>query len=297
MLLLLEAKSFPLSKPNCNQNCGNITIPYPFGMTENCCLNNNFLITCNSSYNPPQPFLRHSNINVTNISLDGQLHILKKIAYICYWNADLTKSNEPTFTLNPQFTINSTANKFIAVGCDTSAFLQGYLGARRKTTGCISFCDYASDVSNGTCGGGGGCCQTSIPENLSNLNLSVSSFYNHTYVPDFNPCSYAFVVEEGEFNFSLDNLMKLKSIEKLPMVLDWFVGDNNETCESARRKMTSCASQNNTICMDSKRPDSGRYRCFCKEGYQGNPYLVNGCQGTSTFSSYTSTHYQKQSNI
>lgn len=271
----------PIAKPGCHDTCGEIKIPYPFGTTKDCYLESNFLVTCNYSFDPPKLFLQDSSVNITKISLEGQLNILKFVARACYSQS----TAESEFRLS-KFTINSTINKFIAVGCDTYGFARGirYISGKtlRQTIGCISMCGDRDDVINGSCSGGG-CCQTSIPNGMTRMELAAGSYYNHSYVEAFSPCSFAFVVEEGKFNFSLDSLTNLRSVDKLPMVLDWGIGDENQACEKAIKASTTYACQNNTYCISGKGNYTG-YRCFCKEGYEGNPYLPNiGCHGTYIF--------------
>ncbi|KAI3460677.1 hypothetical protein Pfo_017340 [Paulownia fortunei] len=276
-LLLISALMVAIAKQPekwCSDTCGDVKVPYPFGMSEGCYLNQHFFINCNStSYYPPKPFLSYSPINVTKISLEGQLHILKLIGRKCYnQSGGLDFYIQPWFTLS-NFNINDTANKFVVVGCDSFGYVQGLSGDKWYTIGCMSICESTAVVNNGTCNGGG-CCETSIPKDVSKINLTVGSFDNHTSVWGFNPCSYAFVVEEEQFRFTLENLTNLQNVEKLPMVLDWTIG--NETCEMARKNLTSYACQDNAVCNDVE--GHLGYRCSCKDGYEGNPDLVRGCK-------------------
>ncbi|CBI39371.3 unnamed protein product, partial [Vitis vinifera] len=58
------------AKPGCQESCGNISIPYPFGTSPECYIAEEFLITCNTTnYSPPQAFLTRSNIQVLEILL------------------------------------------------------------------------------------------------------------------------------------------------------------------------------------------------------------------------------------
>nr|POF22618.1 wall-associated receptor kinase 3 [Quercus suber] len=103
--------------------------------------------------------------------------------------------------------------------------------------------------------------------------MKVRSYYNHTDVWDFNPCGYAFVAEQGQFDFSSAYLKNL-TYEELPMVLEWAIG--NETCKEAARNKTAFACKRNSYCQDLE--TTSGYRCKCEQGYQGNPYLPDGCQ-------------------
>ena len=102
----------------------------------------------------------------------------------------------------------------------------------------------------------------------------------NTVVFDFNLCSYAFIIREDKFNFSSAYLTTLRNNKTLPMVLDWTIG--SEKCDLSRNKSNYICGEN-SICVN---PTYGSgYRCECKNGYRGNPYLKYGCQGIQ-FSSY-----------
>nr|POF00044.1 wall-associated receptor kinase 2 [Quercus suber] len=103
--------------------------------------------------------------------------------------------------------------------------------------------------------------------------MKVRSYDNHTDVWDFNPCGYAFVAERGRFDFSSAYLKNL-TYEELPMVLEWAIG--NETCKEAAQNKTAFACKTNSYCQDLETTPG--YRCKCERGYQGNPYLPDGCR-------------------
>ncbi|KAL8467299.1 hypothetical protein ACS0TY_036134 [Phlomoides rotata] len=257
---------------NCSNLCGNINIPYPFGTTKECSLSYDFLITCNQTFNPPKPFFVDSNIEITAISLDGQLTILPYIAADCY---DQNRTNYSTSITLLSFTVNNTANKFTIVGCDSYGFVSGQ---RRNdqdyNTGCTATCGAIEDIETGSCTGIG-CCQTSIPKEVWNVEINLKSYNNYSDVTGTNNCSYAFVAEEGAFNFSAESYASLYNVESLPMAVDWTIG--NGTCEKAKMNSSAYACKSaNSSCY---KPDNDNgYRCSCLQGYRGNPYIVDGCQ-------------------
>ncbi|XP_059310855.1 wall-associated receptor kinase 2-like [Lycium ferocissimum] len=270
-----------IAKPNCNGSCGNISIPFPFGMTQDCFLERQFLVTCNYSFQPPKLFLWNTTIEITSISLAGQLKVLQFISRDCYHDGIRAHRNTPWITLESLFTVNSIANKFIAVGYDTYAIVQGYYRRYNSSishsyvTGCMSMCNSIEDVANGGECSGVGCCQTSIPKGAWNVTVALSSYNNYTRVTGSpsNSCSYAFVVEEAAFSFSKNYLSSLQNKKELPLVLDWAIGQ--ETCEMAKKNSTAYACKsNNSDCHDN----SNGYRCSCMQGYDGDPYLEDGCQ-------------------
>ncbi|CAL5384727.1 unnamed protein product [Camellia sinensis] len=259
-----------LKNHGCVNHCGNLSIPYPFGAKENCYLSEDFFINCSDS----QPY--YGDLHVTYISLDeGEVGIMNYISHDCY---DLLgtplQSNFPwLFTAN--FPISSTKNKFTTIGCDTYGYLRIFdNNSFAFATGCVSSCMNMSYVpDDGSCSGIG-CCQTSIPKQLSYIEVDAGSYNNHTDVSDFNPCSYAFVVEEAAFNFSKTYIQNFTE-DMVPLVLDWGILDN-ETCDEAKRNWTSYACGDHSDCY--KAEIGHGYLCKCSKGYKGNAYLSDGCK-------------------
>ncbi|KAA3485023.1 wall-associated receptor kinase 2-like [Gossypium australe] len=83
------------------------------------------------------------------------------------------------------------------------------------------------------------------------------------------------VAKDSAYNFSNSDLggYDLKEIQ-FPIILDWTIG--NLSCSEAKEDMSSFACKENSKCIESE--NSSGYICKCCDGYDGNPYLTNGCQ-------------------
>ncbi|CAN8314173.1 unnamed protein product [Cochlearia groenlandica] len=260
-----------LQPRRCKTSCGNVAIEFPFGTSQGCYYEEDasFKITCNEKNE-----LIFGGSNVTNISHSGELRVLAKRSFNCYNDrGTLADGIYYNYTLG-NLTL-SKKNMFIAVGCDTYAYLNT-AGDVSDTTGCISRCRSPPPDMNGTCSGGG-CCKTSVAGGSKGFSVRAFSFDNHTSVHSFSPCSYAFLVEDGMFNFSSrEDLSNLRQVTSFPLVLDWSIG--NKTCGQVGTNMTLCRG-NNSECYDSDTRKG--YICKCKTGYEGNPYLFEeeyGCK-------------------
>jgi hypothetical protein len=269
---ILAAAATTNAKPGCPNKCGDVEIPFPFGLneTEACYLNGqNFDIFCDSG----RPMI--GNMPVLNISIEThELHVLNTVVRDCYNQSGQRISNNTKRLSAAQFTISNTKNQFTVLGCDTEAYLGGYQNREWYWLGCSSLCPSLSNVVNNSCSGVG-CCEVGFPDGLKDISVQVQSFHNHSKVLDFNPCGYAFVVEKDKSNFSSDILRNLTK-KRVPLVFDWSIG--NETCKEARNKSNFACQDKNSECFDPQNREG--YRCMCKQGYKGNPYLYGGCEGT-----------------
>lgn len=162
-----EAYQFPIALPGCSYRCGEVEIPYPFGLTPECSLNEAFLVTCKGSFNPNKPFI--DDVPITSISVeDGELGIESVVAKYCY-DADGKRSGKnQTFLDSNQFTV-STKNIFTVIGCSTVSMISGiFQGDETYITACASFCSSYRNMPNGSCSGVG-CCQMTIPGGLKQV--------------------------------------------------------------------------------------------------------------------------------
>ncbi|KAI3858402.1 hypothetical protein MKW92_004685 [Papaver armeniacum] len=279
------------TKQGCQAKCGNISVPYPFGITPGgeddtrgaggCSIHGvgyGYNVNCNTSYDPPKLFMGTGNIEILSIS-ETEMRITNMVPRICNSNSDPEKNHSfISFDLSStQFTFSDTKNRFFLVGCDSGGVFVGYdqLG-KSDSTQCISICTSLELKQEGSCNGTG-CCQITIPKRIQKYQTGVvkpDDNTTDTSFLSFNPCVFAFVAEYEQFRFSISYLLAMPEDRDIPIVVDWAVG--NKTCEEAKKDPTTFACQENSRCSDSTK-NSG-YHCTCFQGYEGNPYLSPGCQ-------------------
>ncbi|KAM7518812.1 hypothetical protein LguiB_017774 [Lonicera macranthoides] len=260
--------------PNCNTTCGNLTnINFPFGISQECYLDFNFSITCNTSSQPPKAFYQEGNFRVLSISHeDSTIRIQQPASRICYDSSGNQIQNR-TMLLNVNsatFSISNSRNKFISVGCETVALFTG----ANYATGCVADCDKVENAVNGSCAGIG-CCESKIPSGERSFRTEIWTLVNHSRVIRFNPCSYVFLAEEGSYTFNPLDLLNMSRQDEFPVVLDWVVDE--VPCSDAKRNKSSYACRSsNSECVDST--NGPGYHCKCPRGFQGNPYLFGTCK-------------------
>ncbi|CAL9015997.1 unnamed protein product [Prunus brigantina] len=273
-----EENETAIARTGCKAKCGNVTIPYPFGIGAGCYFGPRFEITCEDRSTEPR--LMKSRMLVSHISLEeGELQTMQLVNRVCFDSKgnpnDTEDQSKGGLSVIPPYTISGAKNMLVAVGCDTYVRLVGGRDDQNYTTGCFSQCqnNISSNAidKNDPCSGMG-CCETKIPPLMHNLSLTVLSFRQHEPVWDFNPCGYAFVVGKGNFTFSNTSFQQLHNTTRLPIVLDWKIGDGS--CENAK-KNNNYACKGNSDCHNT---NSSGYICRCKDGYKGNPYLEDSCQ-------------------
>nr|XP_048322181.1 wall-associated receptor kinase-like 1 [Ziziphus jujuba var. spinosa] len=282
------------SQNGCPSHCGNVSIPFPFGIKPGCFLDEWFEIICqneNSSNTVPKPILNRTKLEVIEISVEGTLQVRNPITF---WNCSDKKMRESTNLEGSPFKYSQN-NIFAAAGC--GAIVLMYSG-EASIGGCSSICN---DTAYGNSCNGINCCQTTIPSNLKSFN---TSFLNLLGEGSGNQCKFAFMVDQRWLESGWMNISAIHEMVDVPVELNWelyhystydvfgtFVETNstifaeyncykdNETSEYGCYRNSYCYIYTGTV-------GQLRLQCTCGWGSEGNPYLHGGCKGKLVLAKY-----------
>ncbi|KAJ7004873.1 wall-associated receptor kinase-like 8 [Populus alba x Populus x berolinensis] len=253
-----------LAKPNCPDHCGNISIPYPFGIGKDCYMAESYDVECDETSTPPRASLRSIKMDLVNITLEGGAVVKGPVISV-----DSLRRQE-VLPLNlegtPFFVFN---NYFIAVGCNTRATLWTKTGTTEHV-GCDSICSNGTSISNirvdnGPCSGKD-CCQGMRWPSLLQVFNSTFELIDAKQGSDGRILAFL-----ADMNWVYDNIWSPQDINKLAstvhMSLAWILNSNSWTYNKDTMDCSGLFLQINSTA--TVMPPG----CSCSEGYEGNPYL------------------------
>ncbi|CAH8321385.1 unnamed protein product [Eruca vesicaria subsp. sativa] len=267
------------SSASCIRTCGEISIPFPFGISEkDCYLNNWYEVICNTTV----PFLSRINTEVVNISLPdgnkpyGVVHIKGPVTSLGCSSQELEKSTQDlnvTGKGSPYFLTDQ--NRLVAVGCGAKASLT-YINS--EIIGCESSCQdtkRSQQVTNSVCDGYR-CCQVRIPldrPQVIGVNINVTGGEG---------CRVAFLSNQRYSPMNVTEPEQFHSLGYALVELGWYFDTSDSHFKSPLgcRNMTRYSSYSSfDKCGCEYQYFSGMsYRnCYCNNGYKGNPYVKHGC--------------------
>ncbi|KAH7533679.1 hypothetical protein FEM48_Zijuj04G0157100 [Ziziphus jujuba var. spinosa] len=281
----LPSFALTIGKRGCQTECGNVSIPFPFGIgsTNNCFLDDWFEIVCNTSTFPHTPYLKRSNLQVLNISLKNNHDGSSR-------NAKADKETRESLNLNGSpFVFSASENMFTAVSCAVRALMSSSsLDEFEISAGCKSKCSKTDQLLD-NCSGGVNCCQTTIPS------YGIKTF-STTFQPETDKtCKYAFVVDQEWFisKFNNTTFYALRDMDYVPATLEWSLNRYSRHqiygTNLSALQLTQLLRNNSIRCLGDSSISSVNQTaalsvqgCYCKDGFEGNPYLLDGCQGSSS---------------
>ncbi|KAI7756675.1 hypothetical protein M8C21_017552 [Ambrosia artemisiifolia] len=261
------------AKKGCNDTCGGVRIPYPFGIGANCSVNKWYVIDCNSS----TPYLSaFNNMEVVKVSLEEQTVTVNVSVISRCQNSD---DHIPSMDLGESpFVYSGSHNVLTVEGCGYAAILDY---RPEVIAGCSTTC-----TNDGTSNGsdlcfGLGCCRITIPYNLKSYSLDLTGLKR---LGEDGACGSAFLADERwlpySFRFSDGNNLpeipkgKTRNTSFSQITLMWFL-TNDDFLEIPN-------------CWEEKTGESSLYlgnrsyinqrMCSCGVGRVGNPYLHYQCE-------------------
>lgn len=171
------------AKPGCPDHCGDLLVPYPFGVGSDCSLNPHFNINCNTS----KAYLSIIDKQVVEINETYIRVKYPNLAAVCYEGGNATYRDNARVNLSGTPYTLSHKNRLTAIGCDDAVVQSDSNG------GCLAFCGEGYETGycpvNAT-SPGNGCCHATINKGnytLYNILYSlgsmvvVSFFYFETF--------------------------------------------------------------------------------------------------------------------
>ncbi|KAK8571575.1 hypothetical protein V6N12_027657 [Hibiscus sabdariffa] len=124
---------------DCDETCGNVPIPHPFGIRSGCYAYNNswFRVTCKETATGQKPFIGRINLELVDSYLVGENSVVVVNNPVIYLNCENKRTTSPS-SVNLQgspFFFSGRFNQFGSVGCDNFA-----AAFRNNQTSPISSC-------------------------------------------------------------------------------------------------------------------------------------------------------------
>ncbi|KAM0038686.1 putative protein kinase RLK-Pelle-WAK family [Helianthus debilis subsp. tardiflorus] len=258
ILLTTSPAIAKFAKTGCNDTCGNVTIPYPFGIGAGCSVNQWYTVDCNSS----TPYLSAlGHLEILKVDLANQTVIVVTQRMI----SDCQNPVRNSINLHgTPFLFCSYHNRFVFDGCGSAVMMDN----GSVLTGCSTSClnDSVSERNNDCFGFS--CCQTTVPHYIKSYSINLMGLSGD------GGCGYAFLVDDDSYlkgTFSVQSVAANNT--SVPMSLMWTLPHSTTLicCRGSADHMNMELDTGNGTFVESQ-------KCFRHRGYKGNPYLFDGCE-------------------
>ncbi|XBI58360.1 hypothetical protein VPH35_039596 [Triticum aestivum] len=269
----------PSSPMGFNITCN--SIDYPFGI-EGIAQQPGFEVTCGRNSEAMLQIDKHSyKIDYVSVEEGFVVVLAGPIHQVCYDRngKQMKATGIGNISLEQTPFTFSKSNKLVATGCNYKL-----VAKFSNSSDGESFCSTSCDEYSGTvdCIHGLACCEVPMPMNTTReFTFKFDKIEEQDIGYEDGTCSAAFFLDQGEqvFMGGRGNAQRPLKDMLLPavdhrMILDWAVGRG--TCHQASTHNLARRYCNKMSgCIDA--PSGAGHLCKCHAGYDGNPYVADGC--------------------
>ncbi|XVF65405.1 hypothetical protein PTKIN_Ptkin09bG0246200 [Pterospermum kingtungense] len=211
----------------CNETCGGVTVPLPFGIKSGCYINSWFRVTCNKTSNGPKPFIHRLNLELLDSSeqIGNYIIVNNPVTYLNCGNKENNGITASASASGSPFFFSSEYTMFGSVGCGNWATVHSNI-SNEPIAGCLQpSCGDPTSKS--------GACYAEVPEDLrTSYAATIREIIDPGKLQDSNRCTSAFMFSWFTLNSSSPYLLHFDDINidttHVPVVLGW---DNSVECD------------------------------------------------------------------
>jgi len=252
------------------------------------------MVTSDRASSPPKLFLCGDSAGLEVLEISVQNRTVRVRATV--WSFAVGNMSDGVFNVVPAnlepYVLSANRNSLVILGCGFQATARTTMSSQQGAAMfplCMSYCTVQDQQNKvqpaGQCAGVG-CCEAAIPTGLTSFNIQFLWLDKNATArpPWMTPNVSVLVVEQEWWRDTNTSAFKVWLLsmghvtgQVIPVMLDWTVGQSSCTAAQTRPEF-GCVSKNSE-CINSTSSAYG-YVCRCNDGYDGNPYMPDGCQGS-----------------
>jgi serine/threonine protein kinase len=262
----------------CQNSCGNVTFVYPFGIGSGCFRSPDFELTCDSTTRPPKLLFRDGITQITDSINIVSTEVLGPDDGVSIRFSDtisMRNASVVSWSLTPKLFEDTLDASYLSLaglrfsGCDFDVYWLNPPSNNKATPNCTATCPKGEStgmVSHTQDCNGTGCCTIDFGAEIIVYSSSTIEFK---------------FVRRAETNLHHNRNLSWGTIyitdTYISHTTSWSIVDQPD-CVSARKNKTSYACvSNKSICRNASVFEQHGYNCMCRNGYIGNPYILDGC--------------------